>query len=146
MVRFDVGRAIAAAGLYDVRIQRALHEEFDFLAGGTGLFDDLTLRLLKSADELLSDDLALLLRLAHALQRGEEVFGGVHGDELDAGGLDEIMFDLLGLALAQQTVVHEHAGELLADGLMHQSRRDGGVDAAGQAANHLASPTFSRIS
>ncbi len=47
------------------------------------------------------------------------------------------MFDLLGLALAQQTVVHEHAGELLADGLMHQSRRDGGVDAAGQAANHL---------
>ena len=84
-----------------------------------------------------ADDLALLLRLAHTLQGGEEVFGGVHGDELDAGRLDEIMLDLLGLALAQQTVVHEHAGELLADGLMHQSRRDGGVDAAGQAANHL---------
>ena len=97
--------APSAAGLYDVRIQRALHEELDFLAGGTGLFDDLTLRLLKSANELLADDLALLLRLAHALQRGEEVFGGVHGDELDAGGLDEIMLDLLGRPWSTNTQV-----------------------------------------
>ena len=47
------------------------------------------------------------------------------------------MLDLLGLALAQQTVVHEHAGELIADGLVHESRRDCGINAAGQAANHL---------
>ena len=67
----------------------------------------------------------------------EEVFGGVHGDELDAGGLDEIVLDLLGLALAQQAVVDEHAGELVADGLVHEGRGDGGVDTAGQAADHL---------
>ena len=137
MVRLDVGCAVAAAGFHNIRVESALNKELDFLAGSARLLDDLTLSLFERANELLSDDLALLLRLAHALQRGEEVFGGVHGDELDAGGLDEIMFDLLGLALAQQTVVHEHAGELLADGLMHQSRRDGGVDAAGQAADHL---------
>ena len=50
---------------------------------------------------------------------------------------NEIMLDLLGLALAQQTVVHEHAGELVADGLVHESRRDCGINAAGQAADHL---------
>ena len=97
----------------------------------------MALRLLEGANELLADDLALLLRLAHALERGEEVLGSIHGDELDAGGLDEVMLDLLGLALTQQTVVHEHAGQLVADGLVHQRGGDGGVDAAGQAADHL---------
>ena len=47
------------------------------------------------------------------------------------------MLDLFCLALAQQTVIHEHAGELVADGLVHESRRDCGINAAGQAADHL---------
>jgi hypothetical protein len=33
---------------------------------------------------------------------------------VDAGGGDEVLLDLLSLALAQQTVVDEHAGELVA--------------------------------
>ncbi len=130
MVGLDVGSAVSTTGFHDIRVQGALNEELDFLAGGAGLFDDLALRLFERADELLADDLALLLRLAHALERGEEVLGSVHRDELDAGGLDEIMLDLLGLALAQQAMVHEHAGELFADGLVHQRGGHGGVDAA----------------
>ena len=47
------------------------------------------------------------------------------------------MLDLLDLPLAQQTVIHEHAGELVADGLVHQGGGHGGVHAAGQAADHL---------
>ena len=43
---------------------------------------------------------------------------------------------LLGLALAQQAVVDEHAGELVADRLVHEQRRDGRVDAAGERAEH----------
>ena len=55
------------------------------------------------------------------------------------------MLDLLDLALTQQAVVHEHAGELVTDGLVHQSGGHGGVNAAGQAADHLGVATFSRI-
>ena len=46
--------------------------------------------------------------------------------------------DGLGLVLAQQAVIDEHAGELVADRLMDQHGGDGGIDAAGQAADHLA--------
>ena len=65
----------------------------------------------------------------------EELLGGVDDVQLDAGGGDEVALDLLGLALAQQPVVDEHAGELVADGPLHERRGDRGVDAAGQPAD-----------
>ena len=45
---------------------------------------------------------------------------------------------ILGLAEPQQPVIDEHARELLADGLMNENRGDGGIDAAGQPADHPA--------
>lgn len=56
--------------LNDIRAERALHEELDFLAAGAGL-EYLTLGLFKRANELLADDLALTFRLgdAHALRK-----------------------------------------------------------------------------
>ena len=39
--------------------------------------------------------------------------------------------------LRMQAVVHKDAGELTADGLGQQRRRDGGVHAAGQGQQHL---------
>ena len=131
MVALDIGRAVTAAGLDDIRIQGALHEVLHFGAVLAGFFNDLTLGLLESTDELLADDLALAFRLRHTLERGEEVLGSVDGDELDAGRLDEIMLDLLGLALAQQAMVHEHAGQLVADRLVHESGGNSGIHAAG---------------
>ena len=66
--------------------------------------------------------------------------------QVDAGGGHEVALDLLGLALAQQPVVDEHAGELVADGALHERGGHGGVDAAGEAADGAAaSPTCSRI-
>ena len=44
----------------------------------------------------------------------------------------------LGLVEPQQAVIDEHAGELVADRLVDQHRRHGGIDAAGQTADHLA--------
>ncbi len=44
----------------------------------------------------------------------------------------------LAFVLAQQAVIDEHAGELVADRLVDQHRGDGGIDAAGQAADHPA--------
>ncbi len=49
---------------------------------------------------------------------------------------DEVLLDLLGLTGPQQAVVDEHAGQLLADGALHERGRDGGVDTAGQPADH----------
>ena len=43
---------------------------------------------------------------------------------------------LLGLVRAQQAVVDEDAGELVADRLVHEQRRDRRVDAAGEPADH----------
>ena len=44
----------------------------------------------------------------------------------------------LRLTAPHQPVVHEHAGELVADGAMHEGGGDRGVDAAGQRAYDLA--------
>ena len=50
--------------------------------------------------------------------------------------LAERLDDLLRLVLAQQAVVDEDARELVADRLVHEQRGDGGVDAAGERAEH----------
>ena len=78
----------------------------------------------------VGDDFALALRLGDACEGVEEVVGGVDGDEADAGRGDEVVLDLLDFALAQQAVVHEHAGELVADGLVYQSGGHGGINAS----------------
>ncbi len=49
--------------------------------------------------------------------------------------LSEGVHDLRRLVQAQQAVVDEHAGELVADGAVDQRRRDRRVDAAREAEN-----------
>lgn len=134
VVGLDVRGAGAAAGLDHVRVERALDQERDVLALGC-LGDDLRLGLLEDADELAPDDLPLLLGVRDALERGEEALLGVHDLELHAGRGDEVLLDLLGLALAHQTVVDVHTGELRADGLLHEGRGDRRVHSAGQTAD-----------
>ena len=51
--------------------------------------------------------------------------------------LRERLHHLVALAEAQQAVIDEHAGELVADRAMQQRGDDGGIDAAGQAEQHL---------
>ena len=91
--------------------------------------------LLEDADELGADRLALGLGLAHALELLQEAPLGVDGDERDLEGVAERADDLLALVLAHQAVVDEHAGELVADGAVHEQRGDGGVHAAGEPAD-----------
>ena len=63
----------------------------------------------------------------------EEPLLRVDDDEPDAGGRDVVALDLLGLALAQQAVIDEDAGELLAHRALDQRRGDRRVDAAATA-------------
>ena len=127
VVRLDLrGDALGAAGLDHVRVERALDEEAR-LAQLLGL-------LFEDADELLADDPALLLRLGHALEPREEAVGRVDVDERDVEVALERLDHLRGLVLAQQAVVDEDAGQLVADRLVHEQRRDRRVDAAGERA------------
>ncbi len=65
----------------------------------------------------------------------EEALLGVDDDEVDPRRGDEVLLDLLGLARPQQPVVDEHAGELVADRLLHEGRRHRRVHPAGQPAD-----------
>jgi hypothetical protein len=49
------------------------------------------------------------------------------------------------LVEAQQAVVDEHAGELVADGAVDQGRGHRGIDAAGQAQDHFLVADLLRI-
>ena len=114
-----------------------LDEELHLAAGGANLFDDLLLGGLEGADELTADDLTLRLRLGDAGQGGQEALGLVAGDDADAHAARVVVLDLLALARAQQAVIDEEAGQLIADGLVHEGRSHGGVHAAGQGADDL---------
>ena len=123
---------LASAGLNDVGVDGALSQVLDRLAIG--------LELLRHGEELFpelrTDDAALLLGLGHAGQKLGITVLGVNVDKVDVKLLGEDLLHLLGLALAQQTVVDEHAGHLLAHGASAQRSHDGGVDATGQGQNH----------
>ncbi len=137
VVALDGGRLaarLASARLDDVGIDGALSQVLDRLAIG--------LKLLRHGKELFpelrADDAALLLGLGHTSQKlGIAVFG-VDVDKVDVKLLGEDLLHLLGLALAQQAVVDEHAGHLLAHGASAQCSHDGGVDTTGQGQNHAA--------
>src|SRR5205085_1044506 len=132
-VALDRGGAGAAAGLDHIRVEGALHEEVDVAVGldRPGL-------LLEDPDELAADRLALGLRVGDAGERIEEALARIRDPELNTCTSNEVTLDLLGLALAQQAVVHEHAGELITDGPLDESGSDCRVDASGEAADHPA--------
>ena len=132
VVALDGGGLAAKAAFDHVGVDGALGQEVDRA--------DLFGFLLKDADELFANDLALALRFGHTGQLVIEAAAGVHADEVDikAAALAKDAADVLALVLAQQAVVHEHAGQLLADRLGQHGRADAGIDAAGQRTQNLA--------
>jgi hypothetical protein len=94
------------------------------------------LRLLfEDLDEEVADDAALALRVRHAGERRDEAPRGIHRHQADAEDFAEQGLDLAALVAAQQAVVDEDAGELIADGAVDERGRHRGVDAAGQTAD-----------
>ena len=126
----DRGPAGERDRLDHVGIERALGQELGAA--------DLGRVLLEHVDEQPADGLALDLGIGDAGQRVEEQVGFVGMDQRDVVVVAEHRHDLVRLALAKQSVVDEDAGQLVADRLVDQHRRDRAVDAAGQTADHLA--------
>ena len=148
VVGLDVGGAGAAAGLDDVGVERALHEERDRRrrVGGERRRTTST----SAASKTRMNSRPMILRFSSGsltpASASRNCFCGVDDVEVDAGGGHEVALDLLGLALAHQPVVDEDAGEPVADGALHERGGDRGVDAAGQRRRSPGpSPTCSRI-
>ena len=76
----DRGTADAKLDFDDVGIQGSLHQPLDFSV----LVLETVRLFFKNGDELVADDLALALRIAHASELGEEAFGGVDGVDVEA--------------------------------------------------------------
>ncbi len=93
---------------------------------------------LEHVDEQLADGLALDLRVGDAGERRQELRLRLHVDERDVVAVAKQRHHLAAFTEAQQAVIDKHAGELVVDRLMDQHGRDGGVDAARQAADHPA--------
>ena len=131
VVAFDRNARPAAEGhaLDHVRIKRALGEEIGIV--------DLTRVFLEHVDEKLADGLALLLGVRDALELAKEQIAFIRMDQLHVVMVAEHRDHFLGLVEAEQAVIHEHAGQLVANRLVQQNRRHGRVDAAGEAADHM---------
>src|SRR5207244_469019 len=82
------------------------------------------------------DPPALLLRIRDTLQRAEELLRGIDVDEPDVALPGHDLDHAVALATAQQAVVDEHAGELVADSAVHESRRHRRIDSSAQCAQH----------
>src|SRR5690606_12817031 len=131
VVRLDRGRRASHRGrLDDVRVDRALHEEARLGAGFAS-------RLLEDTDEGLADPPPLLLRVLDPLQALEEPLARIHDHQPDPEMAPEGALHALALALPEQPGVDEDAGELVADGPVHECGGDRRIDAAGQPADHL---------
>ena len=99
----------------------------------------IALRLaLESLDEQAADRLALGLRVGDAGERAQEGFARLDVDQRDVEMVAEQPHHLFALARPQQAVIDEHAGELVADRLVDQHRRDRRIDAAREPADHPA--------
>ena len=63
---------------------------------------------------------------------------GIDADDLHAEVVGEDLHDLVAFVEAHEAVIDEHAGQLVADGLVQQRGDHRGIDATGETQQHLA--------
>ncbi len=124
VVTLDDGCVGTLAALDHVRIDGAL--------GKVVHLSELSGFRLKYFDKVPADNMPFFLRLGDALQIREEAVCGVGPDEADREEMTEHVADLVALTLAQESVIHEDAGEPFADSPVDQGRNDGGIHSAGE--------------
>ena len=135
-MRFDRGgwATLGRRRLDDVGVERSLHQEshlpFDVRGG-----------VFEYVDERMADPAPLFLGILDVLQLPEEAMRRIDDPEVHAKVRAERLLDLLALAAAQKTVIHEDAGQPIADGPVHQRRRYGGIDPSGETADRAACRT-----
>ena len=84
----------------------------------------------KDFDEAVADAFAFFLWIVDAGQVAEELFGRINDAEVDVEVVFKSMLDEVAFFFAEEAVVDEDAGELVADGFVEEGGDDGGVDPA----------------
>ncbi len=124
------GPPIALVELDHVGVERSLRQKLDIA--------ELLRLLVEDVDKGSADPLALFLGVGDPGEPLQEQIAGVAMDQRDVVMPAEQVDDLLGFAGAQQAGVDKDAGQLVADSLVQQCRRDRGIDPARQAADDIA--------
>src|SRR5690554_1864108 len=117
------------SGFNHVRIDSALGQPVHIL--------DLCGFSIEHINKGITDDLALLLQIVLALELGQEQIFGIGTDNLHAHVAGEHVHHLIAFVQAQQAIIHEHAGQLVTNGLVQQRGGDRGINATGQAQQYL---------
>ncbi len=133
-----LARSFHAARLDNIGIERALYQPVQSAVGASGLFCDAGRFVVKYGDEFRANDFSFCLRVGHRGEFCEEPLRRIDGNEIEPQLVAQILLDIDEFVFAQNTVVDEDAGELAADGLVHQDRGYRGVDAAREPADHVA--------
>ena len=131
VMRFDRDRRTAerAHRLDHVGVEGSLRQELDIA--------DLLRLFVEDVDERGADRFALFFGVGDAGELFEEQVARVAMDQRDVVMAAEQVDDLLSLARPQQAGIDEDAGQLVADRLVQQRRRDRGIDPAGEAAHDV---------
>src|SRR5579863_5354522 len=132
VVRLDDVRLAGAGarGFDHVRINRALREELHTA--------ELVRFLLKHVDEHAADYLALGFRVRHSGENAKEARLRIDPDDAHAQVLREGAHDLVAFAKTQQSMIHEHAHQLIANGAVEKGGDHRGIHATREPQEHLA--------
>ena len=85
---------------------------------------------IEDRDEFVADDLALFFGIAYSGELGEKSLRRIHSNDVQAKFAAQVLLHFLKFILAQHPVVHEDAGQAIAQRAMHQLRRHRGIHAA----------------
>ncbi len=119
-------------------VERALHQPVH----SAGFSGDALRFIVEDGDELRADALALGFRVGNTGKLLEETLAGVDGDDVEAELVAQVLLHILEFVFAQHAVVYEDAGELAANGFVHQHCCDRRIDPAGETANHVPLADF----
>ena len=111
--------AFGAAAFDHVGVNRALGQEGGAFACGVAGFEFFGFGL-ENIDEELADDFSLLLGVAHAFEGIEKELAGIDAHHFGVELAREHVHDHVAFVQAQQAVIDEHAGELVANGAVNE--------------------------
>jgi hypothetical protein len=126
----DGGRPVDRPRLDDIGVQRALDQELRVDPASSAAASNTRMNTSPMRRRFSSGSSTPSRRLRNLLPR-------VHHDEVRAQMPAERALDALALTLPQHAIVHEDAGQLVADGAVHEGRGDGRIDAARQPADDV---------
>ena len=117
------------AAFNHIRVNGALGQETGPLVAATTCFEFGSL-LFEDRHKFCANDFAFGLGVGHTGQLAQKQITGIHAYDVRMQLAHKHVHHHVAFVQAQQTVVHKHAGELVANGAVDQRCSNRGIDAA----------------